>query len=171
MRRTSVDDADVQDSFEEYVTGRGRALLRFAYVLTQDAELAQDLVQDALVKTHGRWSRVDHPDAYVHRAIVNDFCSWKRRRASKDVVTSDVPEGLTQDDGPEDRDAMWRLLAELPRQQRAALVLRFYEGLDDAAIGRALGCNETTVRSHVSKALAALRASAAGTRFVEGTSR
>ena len=159
------------DSFEDYVNGRGRALLRFAYVLSHDADLAQDLVQDALVKTHARWDKVDHPDAYVRRAIVNDFCSWKRRRASKDVLTSDLPEGLTQDEGPEERDAMWRLLAELPRQQRAALVLRFYEGLDDPAIGRALGCSEATVRSHASKALATLRASAAGSRFVEGTSR
>lgn len=161
----------MHDSFEDYVTGRGRALLRFAYVLSNDADLAQDLVQEALVKTHARWSKVDHPDAYVRRAIVNDFCSWKRRRASRDVVTAVVPEGVTHDEGPEERDAMWRLLAELPRQQRAALVLRFYEGLDDAAIGRALGCSEATVRSHVSKALATLRANAAGTRFVEGTSR
>ena len=161
----------MHDSFEDYVNGRGRALLRFAYVLSHDADLAQDLVQDALVKVHPRWDRVDAPDAYLRRAIVNDYCSWKRRRASRDVVTDAVPETLTSDEGPEERDAMWQLLTELPRQQRAALVLRFYEGLDDGAIGRALGCSEATVRSHASKALATLRASAAGTRFVEGTSR
>jgi RNA polymerase sigma-70 factor (sigma-E family) len=157
------------DSFEDYVTGRGRALLRFAYVLCHDADLAQDLVQDALVKTHARWSRVEAPDAYVRKAIVNDFCSWTRRR--KEVVTDTVPEIGEPDPGPEDRDAMWRLLAELPRQQRAVLVLRFYEGLPDDAIGRALGCGEATVRSHASKALATLRASSAGSHFVEGTSR
>lgn len=159
----------MQDSFEDYVTGRGRALLRFAYVLCHDADLAQDLVQNALVKTHARWNRVEAPDAYVHRAIINDFCSWKRRR--RELVTGNVPEFSENDPGPEDRDAMWRLLAELPRQQRAVLVLRFYEGLADDAIGRALGCSEATVRSHASKALATLRATAAGRRFVEGTSR
>ena len=161
----------MHDSFEDYVNGRGRALLRFAYVLCHDAYLAQDLVQDALVKVHSRWERVDAPDAHLRRAIVNDLCSWKRRRASRDVVTDLLPERGVSEEGPEDRDAMWQLLAELPRQQRAALVLRFYEGLDDRASGHALGCSEATVRSHASKGLATLRASGAGTRFVEGTSR
>ena len=79
-------------SFEAYVAARGQALLRFAYVLCRDADLSQDLVQDALVRTHGRWARVDEPDAYVKRAIVNDFLSWKRRRASRDVVTDQLPD-------------------------------------------------------------------------------
>ncbi len=161
----------MQDSFEDYVNGRGRALLRFAYVLCHDAHLAQDLVQDALVKVHRRWDRVDAPDAYLRRAIVNDFCSWKRRRASRDVVTDQLPEHGVVADGPEDREAMWQLLAELPRQQRSVLALRFYEGLDDDSIARAVGCSAATVRSHASKALATLRASAAGTRYVEGTAR
>ena len=43
--------------FDEYVSARGQALLRFAYTLCRDADLAQDLVQDALVKAHGRWQR------------------------------------------------------------------------------------------------------------------
>ena len=158
-------------SFEAYVAARGQALLRFAYVLCRDADLSQDLVQDALVRTHGRWARVDEPDAYVKRAIVNDFLSWKRRRASRDVVTDQLPDRGVSGPGPEDRDAMWRLLAELPRQQRAVLVLRFYEGLDDDAIGRLLGCAAATVRSHACKALAALRAADAPTRFTEGLAR
>src|SRR4051794_36914754 len=157
--------------FEAYVSARGQALLRFAYVLTRDADLAQDLVQDALVKAHGKWSRVDAPDAYVRKAIVNDFCSWKRRRAARDVVTSTLPDVPALPGGPEDRAAMWPLLAELPRQQRAVLVLRFYEDLDDDAIAAALGCSSATVRSHASKALAALRAADASTRYVEGSAR
>jgi RNA polymerase sigma-70 factor (sigma-E family) len=162
----------IQVSFEAYVAARGQAHLRFAFVLTRDADLAQDLVQDALVKTHAKWPQVEQPDAYVRRAIVNDFLSWKRRRASRDVVTDTVPE-LPANPGtsPEDRFAMWALLAELPRQQRAVLVLRFYEGLDDASIARALGCGEATVRSHASKALATLRASDATSRFAEGNAR
>ena len=157
--------------FEAYVSARGQALLRFAYALSRDADLAQDLVQDALVKAHGRWSRVDAPDAYVRKAIVNDFCSWKRRRASRDVVTAELPEGAVAGADPGDRAAMWPLLAELPRQQRAVLVLRFYEDLDDEAIAAALGCSAVTVRSHASKALAALRAGDAPTRYIEGSAR
>jgi RNA polymerase sigma-70 factor (sigma-E family) len=164
-----VDDAPV--TFEAYVSARGQAHLRFAYVLCRDADLAQDLVQDALVRCHAKWSKIDNPDPYVRRAIVNDFLSWKRRKASRDVVTDRLPDSGVLETGPEDRDAMWRLLAELPRQQRAVLVLRFYEGLDDDAIGRVLGCAAATVRSHASKALATLRASDATSRFVEGTAR
>ena len=66
---------------------------------------------------------------------------------------------------------MWRVLAALPRQQRAVLVLRFYEGLEDEAIGHALGCSPATVRSHASKALATLRAGDASTRYAEGSAR
>ncbi len=159
-------------SFEQYVAGRGQAHLRFAFVLTHDAHLAQDLVQDALVRTHARWSRVEQPDAYVRRAIVNDFLSWKRRRVSRDVVTDSLPERpAPAGHSLEDRTAMLALLAELPRQQRTVLVLRFYEGLDDLAIAEVVGCGTATVRSHASKALAALRAHDAAARFVEGNTR
>ena len=159
------------ESFEDYVANRGRALLRFAFVLCRDHDLSQDLVQDALVRTQAKWDRVDAPDAYVRKAIVNDFLSWKRRRSSRDVVTDRVPETAVAAGHSEDRDAMWRVLAELPRQQRAVLVLRFYEGLDDDAIGRTIGCAAATVRSHASKALATLRSSDASTRYAEGSAR
>ena len=169
LRQECVDDDQV--SFEAYVSARGRALLRFAFVLSRDPDLAQDLVQDALVKAHGRWSRIDAHDAYVRKAIVNDFLSWKRRRASRDVVTDTLPETAAWSAGPEDRDAMWRVLAELPRQQRAVLVLRFYEGLGDDEIAHVLGCSAATVRSHSSKALATLRVTGAAGRFTEGSAR
>jgi RNA polymerase sigma factor (sigma-70 family) len=48
-------------------------------------------------------------------------------------------------------------VAKLPRRQRAVLVLRYYEGMSDAAIAQVLGCAETTVRGYAFRALAALR--------------
>ena len=54
-------------------------------------------------------------------------------------------------------DAVWRVCEALPRQQRAAVVLRFYEDLDYPEIAEILGLAEATVRSHVHRALAALR--------------
>ncbi|MEZ5193975.1 MAG: sigma-70 family RNA polymerase sigma factor [Nocardioides sp.] len=56
------------------------------------------------------------------------------------------------------RDQTWRLLADLPRRQRAVLALRYYDDLDDAEIAQLLGCSAATVRSHASRALATLRA-------------
>jgi len=157
------------DSFDAYVVARGQALLGFAYLLCRDDHLAQDLVQEALVKAHRRWARIDSPDAYVRRTIVRDLCSWKRRKAASEWVTEQLPETAALTPGPEDRAAMWALLGELPKQQRAVLVLRFYEDLDDDAIASALGCSPATVRSHSSKAVAHLRASGAAERYLEGT--
>ena len=148
--------------FDTLVASRGDALLRFAYVLCGDAHLAEDLVQTVLARAYAKWSRVsasERVEPYVKRMIVNEHLSWRRRRSSGEVavaVPGDVPRADTAESYA-DRDAMWRLLATLPRRQRAVLVLRYYEDLPDAAIAEALGCTESTVRSYATRALAALR--------------
>jgi hypothetical protein len=89
--------------FDEFVHGRGRALLRFAYVLSGDAHLAEDLVQEVLARVHRRWDKIttmDHPEAYVRAAIVRQFLSWRRRRASSEKVLAQVPEPRTVDVEP-----------------------------------------------------------------------
>lgn len=164
------------DSFDAFVVARGPALLRFAYLLSRDRHQAQDLVQEALSKAHRRWARVDQPEAYVRRAILNDFLSWRRRRASTEVITHDLPEPGGHGAGGHaaanaDRDAMWALLARLPRQQRAVLVLRYYEDLNDDAIAAYLNCSPVTVRAHASKALARLRTLDLDTFCTDGAAR
>jgi RNA polymerase sigma-70 factor, ECF subfamily len=57
----------------------------------------------------------------------------------------------------DDRDLIWRQLSALPAWQRAVLVLRFYEDLPEADVAALLGCSTGTVKSHTSRALAALR--------------
>jgi RNA polymerase sigma-70 factor (sigma-E family) len=149
--------------FDEFVHGRGRALLRFAYVLSGDAHLAEDLVQEVLARVHRRWDKIttmDHPEAYVRAAIVRQFLSWRRRRASTEAILSEVPEPAGLDEPQQRvlaRDQMWRLLAGLPRAQRAVLVLRFYCDLPDDEIATVLGRAESTVRSQASRALARMR--------------
>jgi len=149
--------------FDEFVHGRGRALLRFAYVLSGDAHLAEDLVQEVLARLHRRWDRItamQHPEAYVRAAIVRQFLSWRRRRASTETVLAQVPEPAGLDEPQQRvlaRDQMWRLLAGLPRAQRAVLVLRFYCDLPDDEIATLLGRAESTVRSQASRALARMR--------------
>ena len=154
--------SDDPEWFDEFVTGRGPALLRFAYLLSGDYGLAEDLVQGALVKAHRRWAGnlgADYPEAYVRRIIINDFTSWRRR--SSQVVVGQVPDTPYGDaaDTVADRDLMWRALSGLPRRQRAVLVLRYYEHQSNAQIAAVLGCAEGTVRSLASRAFAALRRS------------
>jgi RNA polymerase sigma-70 factor (sigma-E family) len=155
----------VRESFEQYVSiGSGR-LLRFAYVLCGDRHLAEDLVQEVLTRAHRRWSHIEaeQPDAYLRSALVRAHLSWRRRLASTEKVFADPPEpgGSPPDftEGFAAREELWTLLADLPRTQRAVLVLRFYEDLDDRRIAEVLGCAPVTVRVHASRALGRLRGS------------
>lgn len=156
-------------TFDDYVVARGQALLRLAWLMARDEHLAQDVVQEALAKASTRWSRIERagsPDAYVRKMVVNELLSWRRRR--HDVPTDRIAErpahgsyGGDPAGDHADRDQVLGLLATLPRQQRAVLVLRYYEGLDDESIAALIGCAPVTVRAHVSKALARLRAATA----------
>lgn len=151
-------------SFEGFVIARRTALVRFAYLLTADLDQAQDVVQEVLARLHLKWSRtqqVECLDAYVKKAIVRQFLSWRRRRSSGEAIVANLPEAPARVDAMDEyveRDAMWALLANLPRQQRAVLVLRYYEDLDDATIAAELGCRPATVRSYAALAVAKLRA-------------
>ncbi|GAA3390619.1 SigE family RNA polymerase sigma factor [Cryptosporangium minutisporangium] len=158
--------------FDAYVSARGSGLLRFAYVLCGDHHLAEDLVQEALVRVHRRWSKVqrtDQPGTYVRKAILRQYLSWRRRRSS-----GETPEDLAEDSaqkpdhaqGLADRDALWDALSGLPPKQRAVLVLRFYEDLDDNEIAAYVGCSAQTVRSHASRGVARLRGIVRADHFV-----
>jgi len=150
--------------FESWVEARADVLLRFAYVLTGDANLAEDAVQDALTTACAKWSRVsvaDDPEAYVRRMIVNAHISWWRRFRRRESPAAEPTETMqVSPDGAAaraDADAVWGLCATLPARQRAAVVLRFYEELSYAEIGVLLNCAEATARSSVHRALAALK--------------
>jgi RNA polymerase sigma factor (sigma-70 family) len=93
--------------------------------------------------------------------VVNEFLSWRRRWSNREVPVAEMQEPATTEDlssRQAQRDAAWRLLATLPRQQRAVLVLRFYEDLPDDEIAAVLGCAASTVRSNAARGLASLRA-------------
>jgi RNA polymerase sigma-70 factor (sigma-E family) len=160
-RKAGREDRDV--TFEEYATGRRRALFRFAVVLCGNPVLAEDLVADVLGRVFERWAQVSAADnihAYVRRMVVNEFLGWRRRsgRTSAHADLDDVAVPVADHaDGRADRLALISELGKLPRQQRAALVLRYYEGLSYAEIAATLGSGENAARSNVSRALATLR--------------
>ena len=148
--------------FDDFVVARGLALKRFAYVLCGDAHQAEDLVQGALERTYVRWRKggVLGLEAYVRQAIVRGWISSQRLRSTTEVPLAAPPETVAGDRtaNSDERDRMWRQLARLPSQQRAVLVLGYYEDLTDAGIASQLGCSRGTVRSSRSRALASLRA-------------
>lgn len=150
-------------SFDEWVSARVPALIRFAYLVTGSQHAAEDAVQTALTSAYERWPRIqraDDPDAYVRRMVVNAHVSWWRRFGRRESAVPEV-RSLSVAPDPATRvaadDAVWRACAGLGRTQRAAIVLRFFEDLEYAEIARILGCAEATARSHVHRALAVMR--------------
>jgi RNA polymerase sigma-70 factor (sigma-E family) len=160
--------------FEEFVAERLDGLLRYATVLTNDPYLAQDIVQDVLLRAQQRWDGIGSPPAYVRRMVTNEYLSWRRRAvrrmvpSSHDVLDALSPPGADPAAAYDERDAMLGLLATLPRKQRAAVVLRYYENYSDAEIGAVLRCGTSTVRSQISRALATLRTAPHPTALTTG---
>jgi RNA polymerase sigma-70 factor (sigma-E family) len=157
----------VPDGFERFVADRLDRLLRYATAMTCDRYLAQDIVQNALLQAQRRWARIaamDAPYLYLKRMVTNEYLSWRRSRAARDIASShralDAVAPTVGDPAVRhaERDAMRARIATLPRKQRAAIVLRYYEDCPDAEIASVLGCTEGTVRSHISRALRTLRA-------------
>jgi DNA-directed RNA polymerase specialized sigma24 family protein len=69
-------------TFEEFAQTRLPAVLAFATVLAGQRATAEDLVQEVLIRAHGRWAQIgamDRPDLYVRKMVVNEFLSWRRR--------------------------------------------------------------------------------------------
>ena len=151
--------------FDAWVDARGPALLRLAYTLTGNQADAEDVVQEALARALPRWERigrVEDPDAYVRRMVVNVHTSvWRRfRRRESPVADVTLPgqvEGPGGGLGEDDKLHIWRACRALPEAQRTAVVLRYYEQLEYAEIAALTGVREGSVRSRVSRGIAALR--------------
>ena len=167
--RLSCVDVSVSDArpgtsggFDAWASARVPALLRFAYVVTGSQVEAEDAVQSALERAMPRWDRIaraEDPDAYVRRMVVNAHVSgWRRsRRHESPVALVSLTEGGDPAEQVTTAEAVRRVCAGLPRRQRAAVALRFYEDRDYAEIAAVLGCSEATARSYVHRALQALR--------------
>ena len=156
-------DPTERPTFDAFARARMANLLRFGFALTGSQDQAADLVQDALVRTGLRWTRVRSadPEGYVRRAMVNAHISWWRRRRREELTGTPPDTGY---EAPRRDDSIWQLLAQLPPRQRAVLVLRYYEDLSEAQIAEVLGCSVGTVKSQSARAIAKLRATLARER-------
>ena len=155
---------DRDAEFTDYMTARQPALLRTAYLLTGDRHTAEDLVQTALAKLYLSWDRIQRQesvDGYVRRILVNEHNSlWRRPWKRRETTISELPDRAA-DPAPAAHDAaLWELVQTLPRRQRAAIVLRYYEELSEAETADVLGVSVGTVKSQTSRALASLRSRA-----------
>jgi RNA polymerase sigma-70 factor (sigma-E family) len=157
------------DGLETLLAARGTALLATATLLAGSRSGGEDLLQAALERALRRWDDVrSEPEIYLRRTIYHlAVDSWRMRRRRPEVL------GVRADPAEPDgsdlvvlRGALLQALAGLPPRQRAVLVLRYFEELDEAETAAVLGCSVGTVKSSASRALARLR-QATGLRDLE----
>jgi RNA polymerase sigma-70 factor (ECF subfamily) len=169
---------DAAQALNAFLMSVERRALRIAEIMTRDRDEALDLVQDAMMSLARHYRRrpaAEWPPLF-YRILDNRIRDWQRRQTVKNRLffwRDKTPEEEHEDPlvrmpdpAPSaegrlaQREAMSRLesaLRALPRRQREAFVLRIWEGFDVARTAQAMGCSGGSVKTHLSRALAALR--------------
>jgi RNA polymerase sigma-70 factor, ECF subfamily len=147
-------------SFEEFFQREKAGLYGALCIVTRNRHEAEELTQDAFVRILERWDRVgvmDDPRAYLYRTAMNTFRSRYRRTAlaaKRALRVSPPDDAIAEVDA---QDTTMRALATLTPRQRAAVVLTDLLEFPSEEAGRMLGVAAATVRTHVSRAHAALK--------------
>ncbi len=151
----SLGVSDRAVDFEEFYSATYPAMLRLGVALLPSRPVAEDVVQEAYAKVFRGFASVNNPEAYVRRTVVNLSIGFFRRRAvSVAKAPLLIPVRL---DAVDEHDALLGVLDSLPTRQRAAIILRFYEQCTEAEIAAILRCRPGTVKSLLSRGIAALR--------------
>jgi RNA polymerase sigma-70 factor (sigma-E family) len=161
-RRSDVD-------FRTWVQTQREPLRRTAYLICGDWYLADDLVQEATARVYAAWPRLSsrgEPNAYARRIVVNLVNDYARRPARREVAHDYVPEPFVRaslDGSPDDstQAKVLSALGDLPRGQRAVLVLRFWDDQSVEHTAAILGVSVGTVKSQSSRGLTTLRSALA----------
>lgn len=128
------------DGFRDFVVEESPRLLRAARLLTRDWHAAEDLVQTALVRALPRWAAIDHHAAYVRTTMLRAYLTGRERRWTGELPTASPPEPTPDNPDADLRLDLLRALESLPRQQRAVVVLRYFDDQTEAATAALLGC-------------------------------
>jgi RNA polymerase sigma-70 factor (sigma-E family) len=134
-------------------------LCRLAHLIVGDSALAEDIVQEAFLRTFAGWRRVRDPDrvhVYLRRAVINVSRSKLRRRGHERRANA-IVYGSTREEGRheadrESADVVVEAVRLLPERQKAAVLLRYYLDLPESDIADTLGTKVGTVKSQLAKA-------------------
>lgn len=141
-------------SFDALFGHEAVPMVRLAISLVDSAERAEEIVQDAFVKTLVAWGRLERPGAYLRQVVVNGCRSELRRRR----VVRRTPQHRVDDSVQAPTDTyLLDALARLTPKRRIAVTLRFYADLPEAEIADVMGVRVGTVKSLISRGLADLR--------------
>ena len=152
---------DLDAEFTAFMAEHADTLLHTAWLLVGNMDRAEELTQQALVRTYGAWRRArTDPLPYARRVLVNlRVDTWRRHR--REVLTDEVPEAADGARGharAEDRDQLTRELALLTPRQRRVVVLRYLADVSEADVAADLGVTPGTIKTTASRGLATLRA-------------
>ena len=150
------DDGDFDD-FEPVFRRLFPMAGRLAYRILGDRELAEDVAAEACARALARWRRVGrlpYREAWILRVASNLALDAVKRRPPP--APANLP-AANLEDAVVLRLALTTALHALPRRQREVIMLRYLVGLPDRDVADALGIGEGTVRTHVRRALEALR--------------
>ena len=158
-------DRKQERAFEEFIAESGDSLLRLATLLTADRGLGEDVYQETLHRLFMRWSRVDNPGGFCRQVMHNlviDLVRARQRRPRElelhDNYDGKDPQSCDPASAAELRPTVLAALDTLTVQQRAIVVLRYFEDRSQDEVAELLGVSPGTVKSTASRAVAQLRA-------------
>jgi RNA polymerase sigma-70 factor (sigma-E family) len=159
-----MDRQTVQEFRDWAVASRG-GLRRTAFLLSGDWFLADDLVQEALIRIYGVWPRLERSGdvgAYARRVLLNLYFDHRRRPGRRERPTDQIPDhAMPSPETVDDRDRLLAALRRVPSRQRAVLVLRFWDDQSIEQTAHTLGTSTGNVKSQTSRGLSTLRAAMA----------
>lgn len=146
--------------FRDFVISRAPALRRTAYLMCGDWHAAEDAVQTTFTKAYLAWVRVsavENVDAYVRRILMRVVIDEGRRPWRREHTVAAIPEAVAVGGSNDDRDLLMRALRAMPTQQRAVVVLRYWEDMSVDQAATTLGVTVGTIKSQSSRGLDTLR--------------
>lgn len=150
------------EAFESFYARQQRRLVGLAFSVSGSRLGAEELAQDALMAAYRDWDRIqrlDDPEVWVRRMLLNRAVSRYRRRASELKALARLAgrrEVQAFVEVSDNADHVWVEVRRLPKRQVQVVALRYVEDLTLDDIGLVLGCSKETVNTHLRRARATL---------------
>ena len=176
-------DEDAAQEFARVVENHRLQIFRFLLASTRDVDLAETLTQECFLKAHRNWGSFRGESSamtWLMRIAINlQKDHWRNRRLqfwrqtrTNAVDLDEASEWLPSGESSQEQRLLarervaqvWRAVEELSARQRTVFLLRYVEELELSEIAQTTGLSEGTVKAHLSRALARVRAEMGGQR-------
>ncbi len=143
-----------ESAFTAFYRREHEPQVRRAALMLGSGEAAHDVVHEAMASMYKRWSTIDAPGSYLNRAVLNGCRAVVRTRVAERGMQRRI---RPVDDNTSPDDVLFDVLARLPFNQRAAVVMRYFAGMTENEIADALDTRPGSVGPWIHRALATMR--------------